>query len=409
MIKNIKTVCAALLATCLYAGNAFAGGFQLSEYSATNQGRSFAGVGIAGDDYSAIAYNPAGMTLLGSGAQLGSHLVIIHAKARGHIVGQQSTGNGNINDIVPIPYLFGQLAYDDWRFGLGVYSPFGMGLRYNNGWFGKDHALTSKIECFDIAPSVAYKICDELSLGASLIIRHMRPNLSNTARNGGLYSNMKALGTNLTYQVGIMYEPSKDWRFGLNYRHKSTNQIHGPHTVDGITSQFAGYHARGTAWTGLTLPEHIQFSAFHRLNDSIDLTASVKWTRWSRFKVLAIHSTVASSSVDEDWKNSWTVAGGLDYHWNKFLTLRTGVAWDQAGVPDEEHRTARIPDSDRLIGSLGFSIKYNNWQVDAAYTHVFARSSHGNHTLQTSTGPSTLVADFTDRMNLFGLQVQYTF
>ncbi len=38
---------------------AHAAGFQLSEYSTTNLGRSFAGVGMVGDDFSAIGYNPA--------------------------------------------------------------------------------------------------------------------------------------------------------------------------------------------------------------------------------------------------------------------------------------------------------------------------------------------------------------
>ena len=55
----------ALGLTCLWSVSAFASGYQLNEYSITNLGRSFAGAGVVGDDYSAIAYNPAGMTLVG--------------------------------------------------------------------------------------------------------------------------------------------------------------------------------------------------------------------------------------------------------------------------------------------------------------------------------------------------------
>ena len=51
------------LSILLASTASFAGGYQLQEYSVVNAGRAFAGSGIVGDDYSAIAFNPAGMTL----------------------------------------------------------------------------------------------------------------------------------------------------------------------------------------------------------------------------------------------------------------------------------------------------------------------------------------------------------
>ena len=50
--------------TMAVATNASAAGYQLQEYSVTNLGRAFAGVGVMGDDYSAIAFNPAGMNFM---------------------------------------------------------------------------------------------------------------------------------------------------------------------------------------------------------------------------------------------------------------------------------------------------------------------------------------------------------
>jgi long-subunit fatty acid transport protein len=62
-MKKLFAVSALLLTSTL----AQAGGYQLQEYSTTNMGRAFAGAGIVGDDYSAIAFNPAGMELKNSG------------------------------------------------------------------------------------------------------------------------------------------------------------------------------------------------------------------------------------------------------------------------------------------------------------------------------------------------------
>ena len=59
-----KISAAAAVALLASVGNANAAGYQLNEFSVTNLGRSFAGIGVAGDDYSALGYNPAGMTLM---------------------------------------------------------------------------------------------------------------------------------------------------------------------------------------------------------------------------------------------------------------------------------------------------------------------------------------------------------
>ena len=51
----------------LATGIAHGAGFQITESSVTGLGRAFAGSGLVGDDLSAIAYNPAGLTLLDGG------------------------------------------------------------------------------------------------------------------------------------------------------------------------------------------------------------------------------------------------------------------------------------------------------------------------------------------------------
>ena len=57
-MKRTSLWSAALSGACLlsvYAGSAQAAGFQLLEYSVTGLGRSYAGAGVVGDDYSALA------------------------------------------------------------------------------------------------------------------------------------------------------------------------------------------------------------------------------------------------------------------------------------------------------------------------------------------------------------------
>ena len=173
-----KTLFIALLLTSTAS---WAGGYQLQEYSVTNAGRAFGGAGIVGDDYSAIAFNPAGMTLKQSGMQLGAMGMDIHSNMNGHLDdGPRDGDKGKLRNFKIIPHGFGQYAYGDWRIGLGVYVPFGLGTYYNKSWFGKTHALTSEITAIDINPSLAWKPLEWLSIGAGYIIEHMDARLTNS-------------------------------------------------------------------------------------------------------------------------------------------------------------------------------------------------------------------------------------
>ena len=158
----------------LASTTAFAGGYQLQEYSVTNAGRAFAGAGIVGDDYSAIAFNPAGMTLKQSGMQLGAMAMDIHSNIKGRLSNNAPGDKGKIRTFKVLPHFFGQYALSkDWRIGLGVYTPFGLGTYYNKSWFGKSHALTSEITAIDINPSLAWKPFEWLSVGAGYIFERM--------------------------------------------------------------------------------------------------------------------------------------------------------------------------------------------------------------------------------------------
>ena len=164
-MKKLLTLTAILLTSTL----AQAGGYQLQEYSTTNMGRAFAGAGIVGDDYSAIAFNPAGMDLKNSGLQLGTSWIHLRSvvtgsldNAAGNTIGG---GQAEIRTNKVIPQLFGQKRINDrWTLGAGFYVPFGMGTYYKNkDWFGRGHAINTEITSMDFAVASSYKLLDNLN------------------------------------------------------------------------------------------------------------------------------------------------------------------------------------------------------------------------------------------------------
>ncbi|MGN0919219.1 MAG: OmpP1/FadL family transporter, partial [Alphaproteobacteria bacterium] len=129
--------------TAAIATNASAAGYQLQEYSITNLGRAFAGAGVMGDDYSAIAFNPAGMsTVKQSGLQMGVTAVDVYGQVKGESTnkfGVSRTGREHSNLFRVMPHFYGQHKVNDkLDLGLGLYVPFGLANDYSNGWFADE-------------------------------------------------------------------------------------------------------------------------------------------------------------------------------------------------------------------------------------------------------------------------------
>lgn len=371
---NKTNIYALLLGAALIPANAYAGGFQLSEYSSSAIAHAFAGGGVAGDDYSAVAYNPAAMTLKGTGMQG----VATYFKLRGHAynLNNPGTNEGLLSTKTIVPAFFAQYKIDDkWHIGAGVYVPFGLGTNWKGHWFGDNEAIDSIIEDVNYNLSVAYKATNKLSLGVSIIADAMHAELTNYSGNSA-YSMMEADGFNVIWQAGLMYELNKNTRFGLSYRPKSKQDLHGDHDI-----AVADMHGR--IHTRLTLPEYANASVYHKLNDKFALMGGVRWTRWSRFKTLDIVSNARTGNdvhvgaVDEGWKDVWMLSVGADWYVNDKWTLRGGIGWDESPVKDAEHRTARIPDSSRVILSVGASYKTGNWTWDAAFSHLIMQKHDG--------------------------------
>lgn len=393
-------------AFCLYAGSSLAAGYQLNEYSMTGLGRSFAGAGIVGDDFSALAYNPAGMILnKTSGIQGGLTVAQIHSKIRG-----DETQRTKMNFGVPLPHAFGQYKIND-RFtaGLGIYAPYGLKTKYKRNSFVAAEGVNSELEIIDIAPALAYKATDKLSIGASVIARYIHGNMSNTMPTNSPYgtgfSEFDLDGWTAAWTVGAMYEFTPQTRIGVTYKAKSMQTVKGKHRLSGFNVLPAPNQNMNqkvdNGEASPDLPQSILISGYHQLNEKWGLSSSVRWTDWKdSFPEFTLESSLGDKTVNESWRETWTISFGADYYLNENWTLRAGTAWDQSPVRNKYHRTARIPDSNRVWLSAGASYTNGNIQIDAGYAHLFMKNS------QVQDGIS---AHYKSYSNMFGLQLQYKF
>lgn len=419
MIKSTASfaVAAALTVT---ASVVQAAGFQLNEYSAAGMGRSFAGAGVVADDFSAIGFNPAGMSLnKTSGMQAGASVVSLYSDFSGTVDSRNVSGTTRITRVLPSG--FAQYKTGDLTLGLGVYVPFGLATDYENGWLGEDHGGLSQVTMLNISPAVSYAFSDMFSIGAALNIQHAKARL--TSASGTTAKDLKGDDWGLGYTIGATITPVKGTRLGVSYRSKVSHQLKGKIKISG--APLAILNGKNDITAKVTSPEVVLFSLAQDVTPKLTLSATARYTRWSRFKDLDIKTADNNmraysaeygltnipagtniSSTHENWKNTWFYALGADYKATDTLTLRLGAAYDQTVIRADEYRTVRIPDGRRIWASFGLSYEKGPWVFDAAYAHIFVKTAHAKGG---ETGKAAPDIKYDSDANMASLGVQYRF
>lgn len=432
----------ALGAVCL-AGQAVASGYALREQSAVGQGTSFAGATARGDDPSLAFFNPATLALLpGIQAATVASLIVPHAEVQrgsasrtallgGSAIGGSLGGDDAAADaLVPAFAASAQVA-PGWTIGISVNSPWGLVTKYDADFIGRYHALTSSLRTINVAPSIAWRPLPNLAVGAALQIQHADARLSNAVDFGAIgFAQSPALraagfapgrfdgratvtgdDVGFGFQLGLIYDPVPGTRLGLSYRSAVNHTLRGDGDFDGVPAPLRGtFPATTGARAKLTTPDIAAFGVTQAVGDRWTVMADLSWTNWSRFQTLRVDFEDApATSVEQRWRDTWSISLGAEYRWSDAVKLRAGVAYDPTPVR-EETRTPRIPDSDRYWASLGAS-----WQVrpglelTAAYTHIFADKARVRLREEGARFAGNLDLDYDSQVDIVALQARIAF
>lgn len=408
-MKRITLTTIALAVAC--ASQAHAAGYQLNEYSITGLGRSFAGAGVVGDDYSALAYNPAGMTLMKrSGFQGGVTIAEMISDIKGK--GDYARQSTDMHYGVPLPSGFAHWNVNDKLFlGAGIYAPYGLSTKHDKEGFVAPYARKSELEVIDSSVAAAYKVTDKLSLGATLTLRYIHGHMTGdkyvdernpaTKIGEGNYDLDGWTGTGI---IGAMYEFTPDTRVGISYKFRSIQKVKGDFTFENMTPH-APTVVDPNGLASPDLPAGVLLSAYHKATDKIGLSTSVRWTEWNKsFNQFTMTSGYTQGNVTQpyEWRNTWTVSAGVDYYHNDNWTFRFGTAYDQSPAKSQFNRSNRIPDTNRIWLSAGLSYEADNWQIDAGYAHLFMQK--GDVAM-----PKNAYAEYSSSSNMYGINFMYKF
>lgn len=380
------------------ASSTYAAGFMLTEQSASSLGRAYAGAGVDGTDISGVFYNPATMTLHpGTQIQAGFVAIGLDLDYKGN---DGTTENGRANtQPIPFGYISHQATDNVWV-GLAMTVPFGMGTEYDDNWSLAKRGISAQVLTFDFNPNVAWKLSEKVSLGAGMSVQYASADLKMRdlagqqdmppTVDGEVDADSWAWGFN----VGMMWTPVDNLRFGLSYRSKVNHHAKGDFTVNNLrqgNTAITGDNLTGAltnptlralwgkhdAAVSLSTPAWLMATAAWDVNDLLSLYATFRWTDWSSFKDLDINYSVVGQgtkpkNVHNAWKDTYLVSLGADMRFYDWWTMRAGIGYETSAVDEARYRTAIIPDADRLWLALGSSFKVaKDFQLDvsAAWLH----------------------------------------
>lgn len=414
MKMTMKAAAAAVMAVCA-ASAAHAAGFMLTEQSAGALGRAYAGVGVDGTDISGVYYNPATMTLH-PGTQIQAGFVAVGLDLAFEGTGKYDgvSENGQYNtQAIPHGYISHQLTDSMW-IGLAMTVPFGMGTEYKDDWKLGHRGISAEVLTFDFNPNVAWKVSDKLSLGAGMSIQYASADLKlsmDSRYPGAMTSEVDADSIAWGFNVGLMWSPLENLRFGLSYRSRVN------HNADGdleVRMPQMNVTQVVDASATLSAPAWAMATAAWDVNDLLSLYATFRWTDWSSFKELEIENKLRPSTVHNNWQDAYLFSVGADLRFTNWWTFRAGIGYETSAVDDPKYRTAIIPDADRLWLALGSSFKATeNLQIDvsAAWLHgVGERNLWSSDGSNPSEGTPEKAGKFEDLdAYLFGVQLVYKF
>ncbi|MGJ3231123.1 MAG: OmpP1/FadL family transporter [Oceanicaulis sp.] len=422
-------------ALCLSAAApALADGFKLSEYSSRDFGMANAGYAALAADPSTIWSNPAGLTRLEDWqVNLGAYYIYGRGEFENagstNAFGQPLAGAEEddlfVDEVIPNFYASAPLN-EAVTLGLGVNAPFGLSTEYEPTSLTRFQAVKSSLRVVDINPSIGVELNDQVSVGFGVSAQYAEATLANhinftavclsqapaaSCAAAGLAPQtsegfVQVDGDDWSYgwNAGVLFEPEAGTRVGFSYRSAVDHELEGE-AVFGTPPGAAIFAPAFTDTSGsapLDLPSEAAVSLRHEVNGAFAWNATVRASFWDLDALVVNFENPAQPDSREElgYQTSVKASVGFEYAPQADWVVRAGLAYDESPAPEAE-RTARVPDTDRVVAALGASWTPSDaFAIDLGYQHLFFDDAPIDSV--GSTG-DRLVGEFDNAADLFGI------
>lgn len=322
----------------------------------------------------------------------------------------------------PVGSFFGAMPLSDrMTAGLGVYAPYAALLDFGQGGAQRWALESATIAALYVTPAVAYRVADNLSIGAGVSYVFGFAQLNKTQDFAGIndvgtalarppISQANDFGPNattgvrelstmarpiklknmishsFTFNAGVSYRPVPTVLLGLAYQHSTPMHFNGKFSLDmnadfftrDLASQGLAYKpvVEGDATLSFTLPRSLLAGVSVDATDHLRLTLNAVYTWWSQvqsFEVAARSPDLAQPklglpdntgiSLPRNWKNTIALEGTVRARATDDLALWFTGGYHSSATPDSTIDVAS-PDGDRIVGAIGAGYELSErWSI----------------------------------------------
>lgn len=390
-MRNTVLRCAVAVAIC-HAGAASAGGLWLNTIGDSSGGRAGAGAHAGIDGAATVMHNPASATRI-EGKQLfasaGVFLPDIKFKTdySNDRLGYGDSGDAGVaGPLGSAAYVQGFGEDDRWYGGIYFGGLAGAGLDYDDDWVGRYQATDVNLLIAAIAPTISYRLTEQLSIGASLQywyadlelkLRVPRLNPDAVEPRAKIDGDDSGFG----YTLGVMYELTDRTRFGIHYQSELEPDFKGDLKIQDLDGPvIPGDELQFSSNTKMKMAQYVRLAMHHDLDEQWAVDLTIGWDDWSELGDVLLATDRGEQDIPTRWRDTYHYAWGAQYRLDQQWTFTGGVSYDTNPV-GSNNRNAQLPVDRQLYYAFGAQYKKSDRFTIGGYVNYAdlgsARISNG--------------------------------
>ncbi len=382
----------------LTAAVTYAGGYRVALQGQKSLAMGHTGVAVVNSS-ELVFFNPAGLVYLENKLNISAGVSGVFSNVAYQ---NESTGaSAATNSPTGTPlYFYASYKATDWlAVGVGVYTPYGSSVSYEDDWAGSHLVNNIDLKAIYIQPTVSIKVNDVISFGGGPIFVtgsvNFNRNLSRTLSTlDGERSEvtLDAKGINATgWVASTMVNLSEKLRVGASYRSKIIMEAEGgTATFENIPNSPLTPFPNETEFSAdLPLPAELTVGLSYEFCDKWLFAFDFNRTFWGVYESLDIDfldENVPDSFNARNYKNSSIYRFGLQYEASKMFTVRAGYYLDESPVqPGRFAPETPRNDSNGYTAGLTFNVG-KRFEVDASFLYLHFKEVDASYDAYTENG-----------------------
>ncbi len=363
----------------LLSAATFAGGYQVGLHGVKQIGMGLVGTSIT-NDASVLFYNPGGLTFMKSNYSFAIGLNGIKS-----YTAYQKTAPSMSEAMTDNPMGTPFYAYAAYKIneklgiGIAVNTPYGNSLSWGKDWIGRYLIQDLSLKAIFYQPTIAYKICDQVSLGAGLVYAtgdfELNKGIPVFDSEGEGSVMLEGSTSSFGFNAGILVKPVDGLNVGVNYRSAIDMEIDDATATFNVPVSLQSNFPNTTVATTLPLPANLDLGVSYQFNDNFVFAVSLNYVFWGRYDSLIFDfkdntSSLADSRNPRLYSDRLIVRAGGEYKISNVLQVRAGGYYDPSPV-NTEYFSPETPSLNSIGLTAGLSLNATEkLSIDLSFLYI---------------------------------------